>query len=192
MSSPNHFLVNKPTIDALLAKFTKSDASETPNPGPPTPIRRTFMMTIEHATFGAGCFWGSEAFFREVEGVVDARVGHSTGTDGTTPPARIEVVQVDFDPAVVSYEELIGLFWRSHDPTSVDRQGDETGEGVRSAIFVHSEEQAASAAAMRARFDSTSPRPAATQIIQFDGIDLASEEHQRYVEKNGHACSVTR
>jgi peptide-methionine (S)-S-oxide reductase len=150
------------------------------------------MMTIEHATFGAGCFWGSEAFFREVEGVVDARVGHSTGTDGTTPPARIEVVQVDFDPAVVSYEELIGLFWQSHDPTSVDRQGDETGEGVRSAIFVHSKDQAASAVAMRARFDSTSPRPAATQVIQFNGIELASEEHQRYVEKNGHACSLTR
>ncbi|WP_082530225.1 peptide-methionine (S)-S-oxide reductase [Rhizobium sp. Root1203] len=80
-------------------------------------------LHLEQATFGAGCFWGSEAFFRAVEGVVDARVGHATGTDGSTAPGRIEVVQIDFDPSVVSYRELVELFWTSHDPTAVDRQG---------------------------------------------------------------------
>ncbi|MFT4182454.1 MAG: peptide-methionine (S)-S-oxide reductase MsrA [Rhizobium sp.] len=147
-------------------------------------------MTTEQATFGAGCFWGAEAFFREVEGVIDTRVGHSTGTDGTTAPARIEVVQVDFNPGLVAYEDLVDLFWRSHDPTSFDRQGDETGESVRSAIFVHSQAQARSAENLRARFNSTSTQPSTTQIIPFEGIELATEEHQRYVEKNGHACSI--
>ncbi len=150
-------------------------------------------MTIEHATFGAGCFWGAEAFFREITGVVDARVGYSTGSDGTTSPARIEVVQVDFDPNVVGYEELLDFFWRSHDPTSLDRQGDEIGEGVRSAIFTHSANQVGAAKRVRDRFNSTSDRPAVTQIISYAGMEIAADEHQRYIEKNGdHACSVSR
>ncbi|GHU26424.1 peptide methionine sulfoxide reductase MsrA [Betaproteobacteria bacterium] len=148
-------------------------------------------MSIEQATFGAGCFWGSEAFFLEVEGVVNSRVGYSSGSDGTTKPARIEVVQVDFDPAVVSYTTLVEKFWQSHDPTSFDRQGKESGESVRSAIFVHSGEQASLAQAAREKFNQGSPRPAATQIIPFEALELAGEEHQRYVEKHGYdACAV--
>lgn len=148
-------------------------------------------MSREQATFGAGCFWGAEAFFREIEGVLDTRVGYSSGTDGTTPVGRIEVVQVDFDPSIVAYDKLIEFFWASHDPTSIDRQGTETGESVRSAIFVHDDAQAADADTLRNRFNSSSPRPSVTQIIRFHALELADEKHQRYVEKNGHtACSL--
>lgn len=148
-------------------------------------------MTIEKATFGAGCFWGVEAFFREVRGIVDARVGYATGTDGTTPPARIEVVQVDFDPAIVSYGHLVDLFWTVHDPMSFDRQGDETGESVRSAVFTHSEQQASIAKAAKTRFDESSPCPAATQIIPYGHFELADEKHQQFIRKNGgHACAI--
>lgn len=149
-------------------------------------------VTGDQTTLGAGCFWGAEAFFRGMDGVLDTRVGHSTGSDGSTPPARIEVVQIDFDPAVITYKELIEMFWTSHNPTSHDKQGDETGEGVRSAIFVHTEEQAETARALRDSFNAASARPATTQIIPFNGLELADEKHQRYLEKNGHsACSVS-
>jgi peptide-methionine (S)-S-oxide reductase len=148
-------------------------------------------MTTEKATFGAGCYWGAEAYFRSIDGVTDTRVGYATGSDGSTAAARIEVVQVEFDPSIVSYEALIDLFWRSHDPTSQDRQGTEVGEGVRSAIFVHSPDQAEKASHHRAVFNQTSPSAATTQIISYTDFELADEKHQRYVEKNGqHACSI--
>ena len=148
-------------------------------------------MSTSQATFGAGCFWGAEEYFRAVEGVIDSRVGFSTGSDGSTKPGRIEVVQLDFDPSVVSYQELIELFWKGHDPTSLDKQGDETGEGVRSAIFVHTDVQAEEASNLKARFNETSSSPATTQIIRYEGLELADEKHQRYVEKNGQqACSI--
>ncbi|GLU27398.1 peptide-methionine (S)-S-oxide reductase MsrA [Brucella sp. NBRC 12950] len=146
---------------------------------------------MEQATFGAGCFWGAEAFFREIDGVIDTRVGHSSGTDGSTTAARIEVVQIDFDPQVLSYDALIRFFWDSHDPTSLDRQGEETGEGVRSAIFVHSSAQANEAGRLRDVFNATSLKPATTQIIPFKGLEIADEKQQRYLEKNSAAtCSV--
>ena len=146
---------------------------------------------IEQATFGAGCFWGAEARFRALPGVVDSRVGYATGTDGSTAPARIEVVQVDFDPAEAAYADLLEAFWTSHDPRSFDRQGDEAGEGVRSAIFVHSDAQAQAARAAKAALNDGAARPVVTQIIAFAGLELADEHHQRYVEKNGAtACSI--
>jgi len=159
--------------------------------GVPLQCKKEPSMPIDQATFGAGCFWGSEAYFRAIDGVTDARVGHSTGTDGSTPAGRIEVVQLDFDPEVVSYQSLIELFWKSHDPTAFDRQRDEIGEGVRSAIFVHSDEQAAIAESLKASFNQNSTAPATTQIIRYESLELADEKHQRYIEKNGHhACSV--
>jgi len=129
-------------------------------------------MSFEQTTLGAGCFWGAEAFFRGMDGVIDTRVGHSTGTDGSTAPARIEVVQIDFDPAIISYHDLIEMFWTSHNPTTFDQQGDETGEGVRSAIFVHSAEQTAIAHALRDRF--------ASAVLFADGagaVVLAPDKH---------------
>lgn len=148
-------------------------------------------MALEQATFGAGCFWEAESRFRAVPGVIDARVGHSTGTDGTTAAARIEVVQVDYDPAQVSFADLVDIFWTSHNPRSRDRQGNDSGEGVRSAIFAHGPGQAATAEAARARLDATGQGPIVTQIIAYQGIEIADEHHQRYLEKNGLAtCSI--
>lgn len=151
------------------------------------------MTTREQATFGAGCFWGVEAFFREVGGVLDTRVGHALGVQGTAHPARVEVVQVDFDPAVVTYDALLDLFWTMHDPTSLDRQGEESGQSVRSSIFAHSERQAAQALASKARYDASNARQAVTYIYPFGPFELAGEEHQQYLQKHGkQACRVTR
>src|SRR6266568_2383645 len=126
---------------------------------------------MEIATFGAGCFWGIEVAFRQVPGVTDAVVGYSGGhtanptykdvcTDGT---GHAEVVQVTFDPAQVSYEKLLEVFWQIHDPTQLNRQGPDFGTQYRSAIFFHSSEQEASA------------------------FYRAEEYHQRYLEKRGAA-----
>ncbi|MGA7812033.1 peptide-methionine (S)-S-oxide reductase MsrA [Caballeronia sp.] len=101
------------------------------------------MIEVEQATFGAGCFWGAEAAFRKLPGVVDTRVGFAVGTGPGA--SRIEVVQVDFSPETLTLGTLIEHFWELHDPTSVDRQGDDVGTKYRSAIFVTSTRQAETA-----------------------------------------------
>jgi peptide-methionine (S)-S-oxide reductase len=95
---------------------------------------------VEQATFGAGCFWGAEASFRELPGVFDSRVGFARSTKGEA--TLIEVVQVDFDARVITYSSLIEHFWTLHDPTSIDRQGADVGEKYRSALFFSSAQQA--------------------------------------------------
>jgi len=146
---------------------------------------------MNQATFGSGCFWGAEAFFRDINGVIDTRVGYCCGSDGTTPAGRIEVVQIDFDPALVTFSQLLEFFWISHDPTSQDKQGNETGEAVRSAIFFHTAEQENLARLKKQQFSQKSDKPSVTQIIAFSEFELADEKHQQYVQKNGqHACFV--
>src|SRR5215211_1857558 len=128
------------------------------------------------ATFGAGCFWGVETAFRRVEGVTDAAVGYEGGTT-VNPTYRdvcshttghAEVVQVEYDPARVSYERLLDVFWESHDPTTLNRQGPDVGTQYRSAIFFHDEEQEAVATASRERLDATGlfRRPIVTEITR--------------------------
>ena len=148
----------------------------------------------EIATFGAGCFWGVEWVFRQVPGVLEAVSGYAGGSvedpgyrlvcTGTTGHA--EVVQVEFDPQVVSYEQLLEVFWAMHDPTQVNRQGPDVGDQYRSAIFTHSDEQQrlaeASREAAQARFD----RPIATEITPAGPFYPAEDYHQRYCDKNGH------
>jgi peptide-methionine (S)-S-oxide reductase len=150
---------------------------------------------LETATFAAGCFWGVEAAFREVPGVVDTEVGYTGGTtdrptykdvcSGRTGHA--EAVRVAFDPARVSYDALLEVFWRVHDPTQVDRQGPDIGTQYRSAIFVHSPQQESAAIASRdavAR-SRTGGRPIATQMVPAVPFWRAEEYHQRYFEKLG-------
>jgi peptide-methionine (S)-S-oxide reductase len=158
-------------------------------------------MATEKATFGAGCFWGVEEEFRKVPGVLDAAVGYSGGkldnptyrdvcTDRT---GHAEVVEVDFDPAVVSYDRLLDVFWNAHDPTQVNRQGPDVGTQYRSVIFVHSPEQEASARASRDRLEKSGRfrRPIATQIEPAARFWRAEDYHQQYLAKRGlGSCHV--
>jgi peptide-methionine (S)-S-oxide reductase len=155
----------------------------------------------EIATFGAGCFWGVEAAFRRVPGVVDTVVGYCGGdfpnptyrdvcTDAT---GHAEVVQVTFDPAQVSYEELLNVFWKIHDPTQLNRQGPDFGTQYRSAIFYHSPEQRAAAEKFKAELEASRryPRKIVTQIVPATKFYRAEEYHQRYLERRGIAsCHI--
>lgn len=152
-------------------------------------------MAIEQATFGAGCFWGVEAAFRQVEGVKATAVGYSGGrTENPTyqevctdTTGHAEVVQVDFDPAEVSYEELLNVFWECHDPTQRNRQGPDFGKQYRTAIFFHSPEQERAASESKARLEAAKrfPRPIATEITPFTKFWRAEDYHQQYFEKRG-------
>jgi peptide-methionine (S)-S-oxide reductase len=151
----------------------------------------------EIATFGAGCFWGIEAAFRRVPGVVDAVVGYSGGKTAnptykdvcTDETGHAEVVQVTFDPAKLSYEKLLDAFWAMHDPTQVNRQGPDSGSQYRTAIFIHSPEQEAAAKKSKATLDAGGKfrRPIATEITPAGTFYRAEEYHQRYLEKRGAA-----
>ncbi len=155
----------------------------------------------EKATFGAGCFWGVEVAFRNVEGVRDAAVGYAGGSlenptyqdvcSGSTGHA--EVVEVEFDPAAVSYDALLDVFWDNHDPTQLNRQGPDVGTQYRSAIFYHSPEQKAAAEASVRRLDESGRygKPAVTVIEPASPFYRAEEYHQRYLEKRGLAsCRI--
>ncbi len=145
------------------------------------------------ATFGAGCFWGVEIAFRRIEGVTDAAVGYSGGhkenpsyrevCSGRTSHA--EVVEIDYDPARVSYQTLLETFWELHDP-----QGPDVGDQYRSVIFFHSPEQEEEALASKKRLDVSGelPRPVATLIEKAPTFWRAEEYHQRYLEKNSAAA----
>src|SRR5882672_6531435 len=150
---------------------------------------------MEKATFGAGCFWGIEAAFRQVRGVTSTAVGYMGGTlknptyqnvcTGRTGHA--EVVQVEFDPAQVTYEQLLAVFWENHDPTTLNRQGPDVGTQYRSAVFFHTPEQeaAARAAADAIGRSGRYKRPVVTEIKPAPEFWRAEEYHQQYLEKRG-------
>ena len=151
-------------------------------------------MSSETATYGAGCFWGVEHIFRKVPGVIEAVSGYSGGfvehpdyrlvCTGTTGHA--EVVQVTFDPNVVSYEQLLEVFWAMHDPTQVNRQGPDVGDQYRSIVLANSDDQRAAAEASKARAQERFSRPIATEIVPFEVFYPAEDYHQRYYDKTGH------
>ena len=146
--------------------------------------------------FGAGCFWGVELAFRQVEGVSDVTVGYSGGTTENPTYREVcskttghaEVVLVEFDPDEVSYEQLLERFWTLHEPTTLNRQGPDVGSQYRSAIFTFSEEQAEAAEASRQRKQKEISRPIVTEIKPASPFYRAEEYHQRYLEKNGQAA----
>ena len=149
----------------------------------------------EIATFGAGCFWGVEEAFRQVPGVIDTAVGYSNGHTAnptykdvcTDETGHAEVVQVTFDPAKVSFEELLNVFWKAHDPTQVNRQGPDFGAQYRTAIFFHSPEQEAAAKKSMASVAASGKfkRPIATEITAAGPFYRAEEYHQKYLQKRG-------
>ena len=149
----------------------------------------------EKATFGAGCFWGVEATFRELDGVIEALSGYEGGhtenptykdvcTDRT---GHAEVVEVEFDPAKVSYEKLLDVFWSSHDPTQMNRQGPDVGTQYRTVIFYHTPEQEEIARASKAKLEASYKfrKPIATQIVPAQTFYRAEEYHQQYLAKRG-------
>ena len=154
---------------------------------------------LQRATFAAGCFWGVEASFREIEGVVETSVGYTGGSardpsyeqvcTGTTGHA--EAVEVRFDPAVVSYGQLLSTFWSIHDPTTRDRQGWDFGSQYRSAIFVHGADQEGLAIASRDEHQGRVARPIVTEIVPASVFYAAEDYHQRYFEKHGGAACAT-
>ncbi len=153
------------------------------------------------ASFAAGCFWGVEQDFRSTPGVIATAVGYAGGH--TTEPAykqvctdatgHAEAVQVEYDPAVISYDKLLDVFWSLHDPTTLNRQGPDYGSQYRSAIFYHTPEQKAAAEASKARLDQSGKlaRPIVTEIVPADHFWFAEDYHQQYSEKRGIAgCRV--
>jgi peptide-methionine (S)-S-oxide reductase len=152
---------------------------------------------MDKATFGAGCFWGVEAAFRQIKGVTSTAVGYMGGalrdptyedvcTDRT---GHAEVVQVEFDPAQVSYDDLLRVFWENHDPTTLNRQGPDVGKQYRSVIFFHTPEQEAAAKASRDALAKSGrfKRPIVTEITPAPDFWRAEEYHQQYLEKRGLA-----
>jgi peptide-methionine (S)-S-oxide reductase len=157
---------------------------------------------MEKATFGAGCFWHVEAAFLEISGVALTAVGYSGGRLKdptyrdvcTGQTGHTEVVQVEYDPEKVSYEELLEAFWKIHDPTTMNRQGPDVGTQYRSAIFYHSPSQEASARASKEKLQQSGRfvRPVVTEITPASVFYRAEEYHQRYFEKTGHrSCGLT-
>ncbi len=152
-------------------------------------------MATEKATFGAGCFWGVEARFGEMSGVLDTAVGYEGGSlDHPTykevcsdRTGHAEVVQLTFDPAIVGYEALLDAFFALHDPTQVNRQGPDWGTQYRSVVFAESEEQVRLAKAKIAELNAsgTFRKPIATLVELATTFWKAEEYHQKYLEKRG-------
>ena len=148
------------------------------------------------ATFGAGCFWGVEEAYRQLEGVTGTAVGYAGGTvDNPTyemvcsgRTGHAEVVQVDYDPGKVGYDALLKLFWQVHDPTQIDRQGPDIGTQYRTVIFAHDEEQAeaASRSLDEEQASGRHRRDIATQIEPAPTFWMAEDYHQQYFAKRGH------
>ena len=154
----------------------------------------------EKATFAAGCFWGVEAEFRNVEGVVQTAVGYIGGKKDEPTYEEVcsdrtghaEAVEVEFDPERVSYEQLLELFWELHDPTQVNRQGPDYGSQYRTEIFFHSPEQEIAATKSKAEAQTRFSKPIATRITPAPTFWPGEEYHQRYLEKKGLAsCAIT-
>ncbi|HMA33549.1 MAG TPA: peptide-methionine (S)-S-oxide reductase MsrA [Chloroflexia bacterium] len=155
----------------------------------------------EKATFAAGCFWGVEAEFRQITGVLATSVGY-TGGAFTNPTyhdvcggrtGHAEAVEVEYDPARVSYDALLAVFWENHDPTQLNRQGPDVGAQYRSAIFYHTPEQHAAALASKARLQSAGRyrKPIVTEITPAAEFYRAEDYHQQYLEKRGlSSCRI--
>jgi peptide-methionine (S)-S-oxide reductase len=155
---------------------------------------------LQRATFAAGCFWGVEAAFREIKGVVRTTVGY-TGGQTSNPTyqdvcghstGHAEAVEVWFDPSRLSYEDLLETFWAIHNPTTPNRQGLDIGSQYRSAIFIHDADQAARASASMAERQKQLRKAIVTEIVPAETFWKAEDYHQRYFEKQGRAaCAVT-
>lgn len=152
-------------------------------------------MSLQKATFAAGCFWGVEELFRNIEGVVSTRVGYSGGTIQnptyeevcSSKTGHAEAVEITYDDEKISYEELLALFWNNHNPTTLNQQGPDIGEQYRSVIFYHSEDQKKAAEKSKNELEHSKKykNPIVTQIVPAAPFYEAKEYHQKYFEKRG-------
>ena len=154
----------------------------------------------EKATFAAGCFWGIEDALMQVDGVVSTKVGYTGGhTENPTyrdvchdTTGHAEAVLVEYDPQKVSYEALLDLFWKIHNPTTLNRQGPDVGSQYRSAIFYHTPERATAARAVKQQLEQSGRfgRPIVTEIVPAAPFYEAEEYHQKYNLKHGRHCNI--
>ena len=194
-----HPLTRSPLIKAytllifsMLALSACADPSSTPQS---TVMQNKDSSNLEIASFGAGCFWCVEAVFETLDGVQAVESGYMGGQiedptyreicTGTTGHA--EITQIAFDPSVISYETLLSWLWRSHDPTTLNRQGADTGTQYRSAIFYHNEAQREAAEASKAAAQQDFDRPIVTEITEASKFYVAEEYHQDYYRLNKSA-----
>ena len=164
----------------------------------PTKSKTKQAEKTETATFAAGCFWGVEAAFQQVNGVVSTAVGY-TGGKMKSPTYKdvcsdktghAEAVLVEFDPNKITYEGLLEIFWKMHDPTTYNRQGPDVGSQYRSAIFYHNAEQKAAALKSRQNAQKNFAKPIATEIVPAKEFYPAEEYHQNYYKKHGKTCKI--
>ena len=158
---------------------------------------KNINQNIEQATFGAGCFWCVEAVFQDIEGVLDVRSGYTGGITNnptyeeicTGKTGHAEVIQIDYEPNLISYEKLLNIFWKSHDPTTLNRQGADTGTQYRSAIFYHSEKQKETADKSKENVDKSDlyTDPIITEISPLTKFYIAENYHQDYYRMNQNA-----
>ena len=158
-------------------------------------------MATEKATFGAGCFWGVEETFCNLNGVTSTAVGYAGGTKANPSyedvcadeTGHAEVVQLEFDPAQIRYDDLLNVFWSNHNPTTLNRQGADVGRQYRSVVFYHSPEQKAAAEKSKEKLAASGKfnRPIVTQIEPAPKFWRAEEYHQRYLQKRGQShCAI--
>ena len=163
---------------------------------------KNINQNIEQATFGAGCFWCVEAVFQDIEGVLDVRSGYTGGSTEnptyedicTGNTGHAEVIQIDFDSTLISYDKLLDIFWKSHDPTTLNRQGADTGTQYRSAIYIHSETQNELARKSKDAADKMKlySDPIVTEISPLTKFYIAENYHQDYyrINQNAPYCQI--
>jgi peptide-methionine (S)-S-oxide reductase len=163
---------------------------------------KNINQNIEQATFGAGCFWCVEAVFQDIEGVLDVRAGYTGGTTDNPTYKEVcsgrtghaEVIQIDFDSSKVGYEELLNLFWISHDPTTLNQQGADVGSQYRSAIYYHSDSQKVMAENSKDNANKIKlySNPIVTEVSVLDTFYIAENYHQNYyrLNKNAPYCQL--
>lgn len=186
------------TPSGASSKENTSMASVQTNSAPSTPTGAASPaapVATQIAMFGAGCFWGVEATFAKVPGVLETAVGYAGGRTANPTYKEVcyedtghaEVVWIKFDPAKVSFDDLLAIFWKSHDPTQLNRQGPDVGDQYRSVVFAMTPEQGAAAKNSKAKLDASLKfrRPVATTIEPAATFHRAEEYHQRYLEKRG-------
>ena len=189
----------------LALTFTALSRDKTVTTGKEKSNAETAPGKAEHATFAGGCFWCVEAVFESLDGVHSVTSGYTGGNfadptyEKICDPARkddpgnhAEAVQIEFDPKKISYDKLLDLFWRMHDPTTINRQGADAGSQYRSAIYYHSDEQKAAAESSKKEAAPAFEVPIVTQIVKADRFYPAESHHQDYFARNPHAgyCSI--